>query len=317
MNASAHAASSGVPPALPSRGAAASAAARSARRALAPALKGTLFSTAGLLSAAGAALAGFLLTWVLTRAMPPLPGVGGSGAPGAIAGAFLLNLALIGVQLACLPLDPPDGWGWDWVRAWLRGTELAVAAFLGLWAAPGNGVAFQTAGTLMALTAAQGAALCGGMALAALLAGRFRRAGRMLAALLFALAATGLFWSRPVLYALQKSSPAVYESATQAVVSLGPVTGVAAVWDADPAGFNLIKSRQTYEIWIGANFLAYPVLWPGAARPAGGGMTAPGLILGLLLWGLVLAAGSDYLGFVKQEARAAQPVSGFEFKVPS
>jgi hypothetical protein len=303
VNASAHAASSGVPPPLLSRGALCRAAARSARRALAPALKGTLFSAAGLLSAAGAALAGFLLTWILARAMPPLPGVGGA-APGAIAGAFLLNLVLLGIQLACLPLDPAGGGGWDWVRGWLRGTELTVAAFLGLWAAPGNGVAFQTAGTLMALTAAQCAGLCGGMVLAALLAGRFRRAGRMLAALLFAFAATGLFWSRPVLYALQRSSPAVYESATQAVVSLGPVTGVAAVWDADPAGFNLIKSRQTYEIWIGANFLAYPVLWPGPARPAGGGMIAPGLILGLLLWGLVLAAGSDYLGFVKQEARA-------------
>jgi hypothetical protein len=237
--------------------------------------------------------------------MPPWPGVAGA-APGAIAAAFLLNLVLLGILLACLPLDPAGGRGWDWVRAWLRGTVLTVAAFLGFAAAPGQGAAFGTAGTLMALTAAQGAALCGGMALATLLAGRFQRTGRMLAALLFVLAATGLFWSRPALYALQRTSPAVYESATQAVVALGPVTGVAAVWDADPSGFNLIKSRQTYEIWIGANFLAYPALWPGRAGPAGGGHAAPGLILGLLLGGLVLAAASDGLGFISREARAVR-----------
>jgi hypothetical protein len=242
------------------------------------------------------AVVAFLLTWMLLRALPPLPS-GAGAAPGAIAAGFLLNLALLGLLLARLPLEPMVPWAW--LSVWLRCAEWSVAGALGLLAAPGSGVTLKTAVALAAVTAAQAALWCGISALLGLATRRRRSLGQMLTALLFAFAVAGLFWSRPPLYALQRSHPDVYEPATQAVVWLGPVTGVAAVFSEDPSGFNLVKARQTYEVWLGANFLAYPPLWPGRSEVSGEGFRL-GLVLTLSLWGLGLCVACEALGLARR-----------------
>jgi hypothetical protein len=258
-----------------------------------------------VLAAAGAGFAAALaLTWLLVRVMTHEAGATGerlaarpqTAHPGAIAASFLINIAALGVLLALAPLKREGPWAW-W-RAWLRGAVLGLAGFAGLWAAPGSGVGWRQAAALAALTASYGACLCGLGELAAVLAGRRYLWARAFLVVFWTLAVTGLFWSKPVLEGLKKSSPAAGDAATEAVVSLGPVTGVAAFWNSDPAGFNLIKTTHTYHIWLGSNFLRYPPLWPQRETIGisdEGGRWTPGLVLALGLWGLVLVFGCECL----------------------
>jgi hypothetical protein len=263
-----------------------------------------VFSWPVLFAVVGAFLCGLALTWILSSPLRAPPGHEGP-APAAIAASFLLNLALLGTVLALLPLDSET---WGGLCTWLRGVVLAGAAFAGWAAAPGSQADWTCAVALAALTAAQAAALCGLAGLVAAIFGRHRRVARMGLAVVWVLAVTGLFWSKPVLEALQRHSPRTYEAATQALVAVGPVTGVAALWNEAQPGFSLVKSRYTYELWIGANLPYFPRLWPGRGDQPGlpsGGAWPPGLGLSLLLVGLVLTVAGDYLGFVRRPAAAS------------
>jgi hypothetical protein len=250
------------------------------------------------------------LTWGLSRAFAAGPSPSGAS-PAAVAASFVLDLGVLGVVLAWLPLKGDLSYG-GW-RTWLRGTLLALAAAAGLWVGARSGlslrppacgvplVPWQTAGALAALMSAQTAVLCGLHGLLTWLCDRQRLWARATLLLCFTLAGTSLFWSRPLLYAVQTRSIPAYEVATQAVVTLNPVMNIAALWNAEPAGFDLVRTPHTYRIWIGANFLAYPRLWPSRAPApylAADAPWTPGLVLTLFVWGIVVTLGCDYLAFL-------------------
>ena len=104
----------------------------------------------------------------------------------------------------------------------------------------------------------------------------------------------------------------VSNCSVQILVSTGASACVAR-WNASGAGFDLIKATNTYELWLGSNFFAYPHLWPQRVDTGGDSSKAgwePGLILGLLVWGMVLVILDDLLEFFTHSQLAFHNLAG-------
>lgn len=282
-----------------------------------------LFGKVALIGVVVASVLGLLLPLVLSGLYGPAQTSGANflidspaettgATPAGIASSFILNLILLSTMLMMLPLRPDRNW--DFSRVWLRVTLWSVFAFLGLLLSPWDGMTRGTAASLLAITIAHAAGWGGAGALLALLAGRFNQAARLFLVLVFALFVSAILWSRPLLLSLKKHDHHnQVQSAdgrgtrwsgisADAILALGPTTALAGVWSTRKDGFDLIMGPNTYRFWIGAWVISYPQLWPKevATRGAPPGMThwAPGLVLGLLIWGLVLLPGCDLLSAV-------------------
>jgi hypothetical protein len=214
-------------------------------------------------------------------------------------------LGLLCVCFALLPhdADPKERVYWGHLCTWLRMIDLTIAAFLGAWLAPGSGLGFVAVLVLSAITCAYAALLCGVHALLCVLFGGPSRWLRAVLAIVLALAITALLWTRTPLNALQRQrAVAAYDVSTQAVAVLSPTMGISAFWNTEPAEFNLTKTTHTYQLWLGPSFISFPRLWPGRS-----GLTAedrgpigPGLILGLMFWGVVLVFAGDLVGAMRE-----------------
>lgn len=232
-------------------------------------------------------------------------------------GSFLFNLLCmcVALSLRCAARETE----WSALRVVLRCAALALAGCVGLRLSDAAVLGWSTAFALGLLTAAQCAAIAGGGALLDILFGARAAAGRVLLALLVALAATGLFWTKHVLEAAYERDPGLGRMAAQATLSLGPSTGLAAVWNESEVRFDLVRRPLTYDLWLG-NDLSwnYPMVEPERQMPAGSldapKVLNPGLTLGLAAWGLCLAMLADLLAFAaratKRTETLPQPVSG-------
>lgn len=277
-----------------------------ALRALPLSVKRTVARPGPWAAAAAALLAGWTLPRLLAGFFPAQPSTGAvlNLPQSAKAASFLLNLALLGVALARLPLR--NGSGWPFLRAWLETSLLSAAAFAGLAL---GGVPLGATATMAALTAAQAAALQGAAAFLMLLCMRCAEITRMALALALVLMTGGIFWTRPILQGFYSGDAATEvereraisraDAGARTVMALSPMGGMAEAWNRTGSGFDLIHGHQTYVLWIGSDrMIYYPRLWPGRGQndPSGGpAALAPGLILGLGLWGLVLLLTGDLL----------------------
>lgn len=258
-------------------------------------------------AAAGAALlAGVALPWLLAGFFPapPSSGTEPNVPQSAKAASFLVNLALLAVALARLPLQ--CGSGWPFLRAWLETSLLSAAAFAGLAL---GGVPPSAAATMAALTSAQAAALHGAAAFLFLFCKPCSGITRMALALVMVLLAGGIFWTRPILQSFyggeaateqeRERAMARADAGARATLALSPMGGMAEAWNRTGSGFDLVRGHHTYVIWIGSDrLISYPRLWPGRDEAAMSGVPAalaPGLILGFGVWGLVLLLAGDLL----------------------
>ncbi|MCK6471225.1 MAG: hypothetical protein L6R28_05715 [Planctomycetes bacterium] len=273
-------------------------------RALPLAVKRTFIRSAPWTAAA--LLAGYALPWLLNGFFPVLPSAGAALAipQSTKAASFLLNLALLAVALARLPLQ--SSVGWPFLRAWMETSLFSVTAFAGLALC---GAPISAAATMAALTAAQAAALLGAAAFLLLFCKRCAGITRMALALALALMAGGIFWTRPILQGFYGSEAATEQerertmaradAGARAVLALSPMGGMAEAWNRSRSGFDLVRGHHTYVLWIGSDrLISYPRLWPGRNEPSAGGgpaALAPGLILGLGVWGIVLLLTGDLL----------------------
>lgn len=228
-------------------------------------------------------------------------------AAAALLGSFLVNLLCVGVALSLR--GAPREAEWPVLRVVLRCAALALAGCVGLRLSDATVLGWSTALALGLLTAAQCAAIAGCGALLDILFGARAAAGRALLALLVALAATGLFWTKHVLEVAYERDPGLGRMATQATLSFGPSTGLAAVWNESEVRFDLVRRPLTYDLWLG-NDLSwnYPMVGPERQLPAGSvdvpKVLNPGLALGLAAWGLCLTVLADLLGIAARAARS-------------
>ena len=279
------------------------AAIRAALRALPVASWGALATAAMGAGLAAAFALGICATWwfaglMSTPALPEAPG---------IAASFLIDLAVLSAALIFLPLDLARPWGF--LRAWLQSTALAAAAMAGLVLAPASGTTWSGALELLALVSAQVAGLCGCASVLTWLTGGRCRAVRAILALLLALVASSLLWTKPALLPpYGKEHPRQRAMLIRAVLTVGPLTSLAGAWNEQGSDFDLVKGTNTYNLWIGSYYLAeYAKLWPSHQEPEAAAqpkVLASGLVFGLGLWGLGLLAWSDLLGFVWRGAHA-------------
>lgn len=285
-------------------------------RALPLAVKRTLIRSAPW--AAAALLAGLALPWLLNGFFPVLPS--DSAVPtipqSTKAASFLLNLVLLAVALARLPLQSSSGW--PFLRAWLETSLFSAAAFTGLAL---SGTPLPAAATMAALTAAQAAALLGAAALLLLFCKRCAGITRMALALALALMAGGIFWTRPILQGFyggeaateqeRERTMARADAGARAVLALSPMGGMAEAWNRTGSGFDLVRGHHTYVLWIGSDrLISYPRLWPGRDEAASGihpAPLAPGLVFGLGVWGLVLLLTGDLLAGWRAGGAASEP----------
>jgi len=248
-------------------------------------------------------LTGFLLTWVLSVALQVRAGTG-AASPAAVASSYVLTLSLLCVCFALLPRNGsrPGTAYWGHLCAWFQTVDLALAAFLGVWLAPGSGLGIVTAVVLSLIVCAYAAALCGAHALLCVIRGGPSEWCRAGLAVVLALAITALLWTRAPLQALQRTrAVAAYDSGTQAVAVLSPTMGLSAYWNGDPARFNLTKTTHTYQLWLGPSFISFPRLWPGRSglTEEDRGLFGPGLVLGLMIWGVLLALTGDLVSAMR------------------
>jgi len=246
-----------------------------------------------------------------------------------IAASFALNLLALAVAFCLLP-GANSRRSFDFFSGWLRGALWTGLAFWGLKISAGPGLSFSFAMELAALTAAYQAALIGAAALLEIICRPRVLIGRMLLVLAVVFCTGGIFWTKPLIQYFKRlptqgltpeelAERSVDRSwaataTEQGVLTLSPTMGLASAWNTTSTGFDLLKAGETYNVWIGSyDLLSYPPLWPFDAKPQGAAegetMRAPGLVLGIGLWGLLLICVCDLLLSATPRPRPAPETS--------